>query len=410
MTNYENSKLEERLQHLLVQFQVEAGVLDRMVYKNKNQHRRSSYFQYLLKVRRDVKLLQSAGLKEILKVLFPIINGTKAAQKAFYPARSKSKSSGSKHNCQNRLLGVARLLSQMAEPILRAATWLNQYLGQLLCQFLPNHDFIIIFNNKSHVFLYLHDSQICLLLAKSFFTGFCITILALLARLRVLVQQMLLDVILIYNKVSSLSQERQSVKLFQDRIEAFREYYPSTNRVLTLDCVWREDKFFLVEKTENRNIENRNEDLSAVPFTTSVQYETFELFDEATKHENICSPTMETDTHPPKDQPETVGIVGNTVNSEDARTLEAVKFPSAVAEEVLAAKVDAFLSPTPPEPQTKSRRKVAFVPVKRSNPFDTNTSGPSKKMKLDLDSSNSTEAEDPFLDLLFSGRVEGSVL
>ncbi|RRT69221.1 hypothetical protein B296_00037597 [Ensete ventricosum] len=50
MTNYENSKLEERLQHLLVQFQVEAGVLDRMVYKNKNQHRRSSYFQYLLKV------------------------------------------------------------------------------------------------------------------------------------------------------------------------------------------------------------------------------------------------------------------------------------------------------------------------------------------------------------------------
>ncbi|URE06377.1 hypothetical protein MUK42_18928 [Musa troglodytarum] len=380
MTNYENSKLEERLQHLLVQFQVEAGVLDRMVYKNKNQHRRSSYFQYLLKVRRDVKLLQSAGLKEILKVLFPIINGTKAAQKAFYPARSKSKSSGSKHNCQNRLLGVARLLSQMAEPILRAATWLNQYLGQLLCQFLPNHDFIIIFNNKSHVFLYLHDSQICLLLAKSFFTGFCITILALLARLRVLVQQ------------------------------AFREYYPSTNRVLTLDCVWREDKFFLVEKTENRNIENRNEDLSAVPFTTSVQYETFELFDEATKHENICSPTMETDTHPPKDQPETVGIVGNTVNSEDARTLEAVKFPSAVAEEVLAAKVDAFLSPTPPEPQTKSRRKVAFVPVKRSNPFDTNTSGPSKKMKLDLDSSNSTEAEDPFLDLLFSGRVEGSVL
>ncbi|CAL9095912.1 unnamed protein product [Musa textilis] len=220
---------------------------------------------------------------------------------------------------------------------------------------------------------------------------------------------MLLDVILIYNKVSSLSQERQSVKLFQDRIEAFREYYPSTDRVLTLDCVWREDKFFLVEKTENRNIENRNEDLSAVPFTTSVQYETFELFDEA-KHENICFPTMETDTHPPKDQPETVAIIGNTVNSEDARTLEALKFPSADAEEVLVAKVVTFLSPTPPEPQTKSRRKVAFVPVKRSNPSNTNTSGPCKKMKLDLVSSNSTEAEDPFLDLLFSGRVESSVL
>lgn len=42
--------LEERLTSMLGQLQTECGILERMVYKNKNQHRRCSYFQYLLKV------------------------------------------------------------------------------------------------------------------------------------------------------------------------------------------------------------------------------------------------------------------------------------------------------------------------------------------------------------------------
>ena len=42
--------VEGRLTSLLGQLQAECGILDRMVYKNKNQHRRCSYFQYLLKV------------------------------------------------------------------------------------------------------------------------------------------------------------------------------------------------------------------------------------------------------------------------------------------------------------------------------------------------------------------------
>jgi hypothetical protein len=42
--------LEESLTSMLGQLQVECGILERMVYKNKNQHRRCSYFQYLLKV------------------------------------------------------------------------------------------------------------------------------------------------------------------------------------------------------------------------------------------------------------------------------------------------------------------------------------------------------------------------
>lgn len=42
--------VQKRLNSFLGQLQVEFGILDRIVYKNKNQHRRSSYFQYLLKV------------------------------------------------------------------------------------------------------------------------------------------------------------------------------------------------------------------------------------------------------------------------------------------------------------------------------------------------------------------------
>jgi hypothetical protein len=46
----EVEKLEESLTSMLGLLRVECGILERMVYKNKNQHRRCSYFQYLLKV------------------------------------------------------------------------------------------------------------------------------------------------------------------------------------------------------------------------------------------------------------------------------------------------------------------------------------------------------------------------
>lgn len=42
--------IEGRITSMLPQLQSECAILHRMVYKNKNQHRRSSYFQRLLKV------------------------------------------------------------------------------------------------------------------------------------------------------------------------------------------------------------------------------------------------------------------------------------------------------------------------------------------------------------------------
>lgn len=42
--------IEEKLKSQLHQLELEQAVFERMVYKNKNQHRRCSYFHYLLKV------------------------------------------------------------------------------------------------------------------------------------------------------------------------------------------------------------------------------------------------------------------------------------------------------------------------------------------------------------------------
>ncbi|XP_027119352.1 uncharacterized protein [Coffea arabica] len=86
------------------------------------------------------------------------------------------------------------------------------------------------------------------LLSQSFFMGFSLTILSLLARLRVLIQQILLDVVCVYNSVSSLSRKEQAIKITEEGFEVFREYYPIKEQFISLDCIWQTDKCVLVEK------------------------------------------------------------------------------------------------------------------------------------------------------------------
>ncbi|GMH13077.1 hypothetical protein Nepgr_014918 [Nepenthes gracilis] len=235
--------VEERLKSFLVQLQAECGILERITYKNKNQHRRSSYFQYLLKVRRDQKLLNSIHLEELLESCFHVINGRKAKQKVhLLESLKRRKCEAGKYNFLERLLGAARLLSQMTEPILKAAT------------------------------------EISTLLARSFFMGFSLTILSLLARLRVLVQQLLLDVVVVFNEVSSLSQRKQSIKITQDGVDVFREYYPTMEEFLTLECVWKIDKFVLVEKCSMKRQEYGNQEVIDPPGTPAIQYQSIEAF------------------------------------------------------------------------------------------------------------------------------------
>lgn len=382
----ESLNLEERLRSLLLQLQTESGILDRIVYKGKNQHRHCPYFQYLLKVRRDVRLLQSAELGEVLNVLFPIIYGNKPAQNAFQKMRQKRKCPSRKHNYQERLLGIARLLSQMAEPILKAAI------------------------------------QISLLLAKSFFTGFCIMVLALLARLRVLVQQILVDVALVFNKVSFLSRKKHSVKLTQDGIEAFREYHPSSGDFLILECIWEEDKFVLSERTQKNNENHQDEDLRALSLETSLQYETIDLFSGGTANqvssneievevpaENSCPHRIESSMDSSGDRSTNPGDDKSRAEHKDRKQLESQEVPSSASEGIPTASVDSFPNSWSSGPLAGSKKKVAFIPVRESKSSETSTSWPNKKMKLEVLSTNAAETEDPFLNLLMSGTMNKSI-
>ncbi|WVZ06858.1 hypothetical protein V8G54_020204 [Vigna mungo] len=108
--------IEARITSMLPQLQSECGILQRIVYKNKNQHRRSSYFQRLLKVRRDLRLLQSANLEDLVTSCLLVIKGDK-------PSLKRRKCDGEKYNFMERLIGAARLLTEMVEPILKAASY-----------------------------------------------------------------------------------------------------------------------------------------------------------------------------------------------------------------------------------------------------------------------------------------------
>ncbi|XP_022638837.1 uncharacterized protein LOC106768719 isoform X5 [Vigna radiata var. radiata] len=196
--------IEARITSMLPQLQSECGILQRIVYKNKNQHRRSSYFQRLLKVRRDLKLLQSANLEELVTSCLHVIKGDKPRQKVILlESLKRRKCDGEKHNFMERLLGAARLLAEI-----------------------------------------------------------------------------LLDVVSLFNMVSSLSITKQSTKITLNGIEVFRDFYPLSDDFITLDCVWESDKFILHERIHKRKNESQAEDSNEHAFvqTSNVNYNSIDSF------------------------------------------------------------------------------------------------------------------------------------
>ncbi|PKU84366.1 uncharacterized protein LOC110107911 isoform X2 [Dendrobium catenatum] len=338
-----NANLEERLKSLLVQLSSESGIIERIVHKSKNQHRGSLYFQALLKVRRDLRLLKSAGLVQILNALFPIIRGKSPAENAHHSKLNNKSYFVGKHTYHNRLLGVARLLSQMVEPILKAAI------------------------------------QISLLLAKSFFMGFSLTILACLGRLRVLVQQILIDVVSVFNMVSTHSQ-KHSLKLSSEGIEAFVDYYSSSGDILTLECIWEDDKYVLHESTQCDN--NKIPDQGAFPLET--QYQTLQLLGE-----DSCNEQEEKSLN---SQPHTNSSLDESTHT--GRSIESIDFKmSPVTEPACEPSPGKELLTNLMRTQSKSRKTVAFVSVQVSKTSEMESSEPEKKkMRLDLASVGNADA------------------
>ncbi|XP_024018622.1 uncharacterized protein LOC21400786 [Morus notabilis] len=353
--------LEEKLTSLLGQLQFEIGIFQRMVYKNKNQHRRSSYFQYLLKVRRDLRLLRSAKLEEVLSSCFQVITGKRPKQKVhLLESLKRRKLEVGKYTFLERLLGAARLLSQMVEPMLKAA------------------------------------SGISVLLARSFFMGFALTILAVLSRMRVLVQQILVDVVSVFNTVSSLSLKKQSVKITHDGIGVFREFFPTNMDFITLECVWESDKFVLHERMHKSKIESHDSELeggASIP-ASSVLYQCVESFLGVDELPSGGANEDQTAKKGPKHVEE------DAVETDDGKLQveDSLKFPQ--------GGLLSCSSSSPNTPKLKSAsKKVAFVAVKNSVPSTINAMG----IHLKETESKSGEKEESFFSLLSAGSTKESL-
>lgn len=355
-----NANLEERLKSLLVQLTTESTILERIIHKNKNQHRRSLYFQALLKVRRDLRLLQSAGVGQIFDALVPIIKGTSRAENARHTKRHKKKCLHGKHTYQNRLLGVARLLSQMVEPILKAAI------------------------------------QISLLLAKSFFMGFSLTILACLARLRVLVQQILIDIVSVFNMASAHSQ-KHSLEVCGEGIEACVEYYTAGGDTPTLECIWEVDKYVLHEISQFHAAKIPEE--GAFPLESRIEYVPLELLGQGSEivDEEIAL------EKPPFHEPQPLSNLPPNRSSTSC-----VSMRSADCEKPLNAEPacgptvakDLFASSMTHKSQTKLSKRSAFVAVQVPKPSESELTRPEKKMRVGSPTRDGDEAL--FLDFPFS--------
>ncbi|GAA0154958.1 hypothetical protein LIER_12795 [Lithospermum erythrorhizon] len=364
--------VEQRLKSFLVQLQTEYRILDRIVYKNKNQHRRCSYFQFLLKVRRDLRLLQSANLEEILNATFIVISGNRPRQKVqVLESLKRRKGYGGKYNLLERLLGVARLLAQMIEPMLRGAT------------------------------------EISVLLAQSFFMRFSLTILSLLARLRVLVQQMLLDIVLAFNTVSSMTKKEQAVKLNQQGFEVYREYFPIKEQVITtLECVWQTDKFLLIEKMNEAETKSQGEN-SLKDFSAAapiIQYESFEVSlgdGESTMDSNHTS--GEHSTKEGKDQ--MISSSGLILNHNDKKQVEE---PEASFEKIF--QIEGGLSrnsefaPNPLKRKSASKEKVAFISIKKPAPAQIDSG-----FGLKVPEKGEGDEEDPLINLFNDENTKRSI-
>uniref|UniRef100_A0A0E0IM22 Nucleolus and neural progenitor protein-like N-terminal domain-containing protein n=1 Tax=Oryza nivara TaxID=4536 RepID=A0A0E0IM22_ORYNI len=340
----EEEEEERRLRGALRSLQQEAGVLERLVYKHRNQHRGAAYFQYLLKVRRDVRLLLAAGLGDVLTAVFPVLASRKPANTILAVNRQSKKKPGANHCHHERLLGVARLLS-----------------------------------------------EISFLLARSFFVDLCTAILALLARVRALVQQMLLDVVSVYNKASDLIDRKQSVKISIGGAQAFREYYPSSNDARTfLECVWVKDKFVLHENTKGNCEKTQAEDQKSCASESAVLYETLgQVSEDMENAEGLNSP-MKLPDATLANQPEKTHCHRDE-DSQSRRQLVNDNNSNSLSDAVAT-----HVHSTPcPDVKPETKKRVAFIAV--GNPKATASSigtTLTKKQRLDVIPRATAEPED----------------
>lgn len=382
MASKEAQQLEQRLEAQLLQLRSETELFQRLMYKNKNQHRRCLYYQALSKVRRDLRLFETADLKSILNKCFQIIGINNPAQTVNPLGSLKSRKKSAVGEDLNRLLGVARLLAQMTEPIIEAGLLISTLLGQ------------------------------------TFFMPFALTMLALLARLRVLLQQMLHDVVCVFNIFSSISQDNQYLKHVDEGLKVFRDHYPSHKPSLSLECDWDGVKFCLLEK----HVERKRSIPEMAMDAAELERDSYSIGKErrgpsasaaaknkrdATDH--IATHIRKQDTNVNKNTGRSGHISLKGDSSKDGfdgnDSLHGTKLSNPTL----------LNSSRPLELSMARKRKVDFISV--NSPYETNAKSKKAHIKLDVyeddhsatSPSGAKKASDPFFNLLFVENRNGSV-
>lgn len=208
--------MELRLQKVLLQLGNEITIFERIMYKNTNQHRRALYFRRLFQVRRDLRLLKSARLTELVQNSMQCLRSTSnesSLSSGMIQSKKTSSAVTKVQDLRRRLYGIARLLEQMPEPIICASLKVAGLLGQ------------------------------------TFFMPFALTTFSALARLRVLVQQALHDFVLVFNMLSACP---------LDKLEKDDNHFHEIPDFL--DCKWDGMKFFLASMFTHQQQERTEKD------------------------------------------------------------------------------------------------------------------------------------------------------
>ncbi|XP_022157204.1 uncharacterized protein LOC111023972 isoform X3 [Momordica charantia] len=330
-----------------------------------------------------------------------------------------------------RLLGAARLLSEMVEPIFKAATqyyttnqqpslinfwWVThsrkekRSYGPSLCG--PSFG---VFGWKETIWSSTIKrsllSEISTLLARRFFTGFCFMILALLARIRVLVQQILIDVVSVFNMVSSISQKKHTVTINQEGIQVFREFYPTNEEFVFLQCVWKEDKFVLQETKQNFESRNWQENLgpSVSLSTSAIQYTSIESFleddESAIKQAEVNQSIEGLDLMKMSKKND---LLASLSKKDNTATKDGSVCPTETSSKTLLPQEGSLLvnsSPTSVGAEKSDTKRPAFVSVKNPNPISCSAVG----IQFNETKVDSEEKEDPFFTLLTDGEAKSSL-
>ncbi|EFJ38350.1 hypothetical protein SELMODRAFT_437283 [Selaginella moellendorffii] len=182
--------------------QREDALLERLIYRSKSQHRGTLHFRKLHQARRSLKLLRVAASDTFLSALdFHL-------EPAVKRRRNKNVASESKEAVLNILWGVSRILHELNAPILGAS------------------------------------KQMAGLLEQGRFMSYTLTVLSILARIRVLSFQLLLDCVSLYNLLAAELRTGNSLVTFNK----LQRELPAS-----LECKWDAERaqYNLVEAKAN---------------------------------------------------------------------------------------------------------------------------------------------------------------